>query len=94
MFMYHGFGGMYGFPFFFGFWWPAAAAIAIIPFWRLCVRTGHSPWLSLLVVIPLVNLIFVYFIAFSQWPAQRGGPGVGPSFGPPPGPGPGPGTPA
>ena len=85
--MYHGFYGMGGF---FGFWWPAAAILLIIPFWRLCVRIGHSPWLRLLLLVPLVNLIFIYFIAFSEWPSQRGragtgGPGAGTGFGPGPG---------
>ena len=54
MLMYHGF-----FPGWFGFWgfgWPLMAAIAVIPFWRICTRVGHSPWLSLLILIPLVNL--------------------------------------
>jgi hypothetical protein len=85
--MYHGFYGMGGF---YGFWWPTAAILLIIPFWRLCLRIGHSPWLSLLLLIPLVNLIFVYFIAFSQWPSERGSTGTGGGAGPVSGPGPGP----
>ena len=48
------------------------AAIAVIPFWRICTRVGHSPWLSLLILIPLVNLIFLYILAFGEWPALRG----------------------
>jgi hypothetical protein len=48
------------------------AIIAIIPFWRICGRVGYSPWLSLLVAVPLVNLIFIYFLAFSEWPSQKG----------------------
>jgi hypothetical protein len=47
------------------------ALIAIIPFWRICARAGYSPWLSLLIVIPLVNVIFIYFLAFSAWPSQK-----------------------
>jgi hypothetical protein len=49
-----------------------AAIIAIIPFWRICARVGYSPWLSLLMAIPLVNIIFVYFLAFSEWPSRKG----------------------
>jgi hypothetical protein len=44
------------------------AAIAVIPFWKICERVGHSPWLSLLVLIPLVNIIFIYYLAFGEWP--------------------------
>jgi hypothetical protein len=56
---------------FFGVWL-IGAIIAIIPFWRICARVGYSPWLSLLVAIPLVNLLFIYFLAFSAWPSQKG----------------------
>jgi hypothetical protein len=56
---------------FFGFWL-ICVIIGIIPFWRLCTRAGYSPWLSLLVAIPLINVIFIYFLAFSEWPSQKG----------------------
>ena len=79
MYMYHGF---YGFH---GLFWPVAAIIFIIPFWRICVRVGLSPWLSLLLLIPLANIIFVYYVAFGDWPTQRSVP---PGFGPGMGPGP------
>jgi hypothetical protein len=55
-----------------GPFWLIGAIIAIIPFWRICQRIGWSPWLSLLMALPLVNLIFLYFLAFSAWPSQRG----------------------
>jgi hypothetical protein len=54
-----------------GPFWLIGAIIAIIPFWRICQRIGYSPWLSLLMALPLVNLIFLYFLAFSTWPSQR-----------------------
>ena len=56
---------------FFGVWL-IGAIIAIIPFWRICKRVGYTPWLSLLMAIPLVNVIFIYFLAFSDWPSQKG----------------------
>jgi hypothetical protein len=56
----------------FGPFWLIGAIIAIIPFWRICQRIGWSPWLSLLMAIPLVNIIFVYILAFSDWPLQKG----------------------
>ena len=90
MFMYHGFYGFYGFHH--GLWL-IGTIIAIIPFWRICDRVGLSPWLSLLLFIPLANIIFVYYVAFAAWPAQPGStgsspPGFGPTIGPGPGPGP------
>jgi hypothetical protein len=64
--------------------WLIVLVIAVVPFWRICKRVGHSPWLSLLVVLPLVNLIFIYYLAFSLWPVEHrgasgGAPGVPPA---------------
>jgi hypothetical protein len=84
MFMYH---GLYGLQ---GLFWPIAVAIAIIPFWRICDRVGLSPWLSLLLLIPLANIVFIYYLAFADWPGRRDGTaGAPPGFGPSTGPGPG-----
>jgi len=55
-----------------GPFWLIGAIIGIIPFWRICKRIGWSPWLSLLIALPIANIIFVYFLAFSQWPSGRG----------------------
>lgn len=55
-----------------GPFWLIGAIITIIPFWRICQRVGWSPWLSLLLALPLAGIIFLYILAFSQWPSQRG----------------------
>jgi hypothetical protein len=57
-----------------GMTWIIFAVIAVVPFWRICTRVGHSPALSLLMVLPLVNLIFIYYLAFGDWPVDRKGP--------------------
>lgn len=57
----------------FGWSWLLFAAIVVVPFWRICLRVGYPPWLSLLVVVPLVNLGFLYYLAFAEWPSQKGG---------------------
>ena len=54
-----------------GLAWLIGAAIAVIPFWRICSRVGHSPALSLLVCVPLVNLVFIYWLAFGEWPSGK-----------------------
>lgn len=43
------------------------AAILIIPYWFIWKKAGFTPWFSLLMFIPLVNLIMLYVLAFSQW---------------------------
>jgi hypothetical protein len=42
-------------------------AIILIPFWFICKKAGFSPWLTLLNVIPLGNLVLVYVLAFAEW---------------------------
>jgi hypothetical protein len=39
----------------------------IIPFWRIFAKAGFHPTLSLLTVVPIVNLFTIYYIAFSVW---------------------------
>ncbi len=47
-------------------------AVIVVPFWRICTKAGYSGWLSLLVVIPIVNVVFFYYLGFSEWPSLRG----------------------
>ncbi len=44
-----------------------AIAIVIVPFWFICKKAGFSPWLSLINLIPLGNLVLIYVLAFSEW---------------------------
>lgn len=43
------------------------AVIVIIPMWFVWKKAGFSPWLSILSIIPAVNLIMLYVLAFSEW---------------------------
>jgi hypothetical protein len=51
------------------------AAVVIVPIWKILQRLGYSPYLSLLVVLPFLNIGLLYFIAFTDWPVE---PGAGP----------------
>lgn len=48
------------------------AAIIVVPFFQLWKRTGHNGWIALLMVIPLVNVVMLYVLAFKEWPALPG----------------------
>ncbi len=52
--------------------------IAVLPpYWMIFKKAGFSPWLALLMYIPLANLIVLYFVAFSVWkmaPASQSAP--------------------
>lgn len=41
--------------------------IVMIPFWFIWKKAGFSPWLCLLMLIPLLNLVMLYVLAFSDW---------------------------
>jgi uncharacterized membrane protein YdcZ (DUF606 family) len=48
--------------------------IALIPLWKIFGKTGMSPWLSLLVLIPgLGGLACILILTFARWPALDGG---------------------
>jgi len=49
----------------------AVPAIVIIPFWTIFAKAGFSGALSLLMLIPLVNLVMLLYLAFAQWPALK-----------------------
>lgn len=52
-------------------WMLVIAIVLVIPAWRLCQRTGYPGWLGVLMLIPLVNIAFLYFIAFADWPINK-----------------------
>jgi hypothetical protein len=45
--------------------------VLIVPFWQLFSKAGYSGWWSLLMIVPLVNLIALYVLAFSSWPSLK-----------------------
>lgn len=52
-----------------GLWFMLIMGIVmVIPFWRICHRLGYPGVLSLLVLVPMVNLVFLYYLAFARWP--------------------------
>ena len=44
--------------------------LIILPFWFIFSKAGYSKWLSLLMVVPMINILMLYFLAFSNWPSQ------------------------
>ena len=45
--------------------------LVVVPVWRICTKAGFSGWLSLLVLVPIANLLLLYFLAFAEWPLER-----------------------
>lgn len=55
------------FPPFFGLFFLAL----IIPFWKIFPRADWPAPMALLMVIPLVNLVMLYVLAFKKWPGDQ-----------------------
>jgi hypothetical protein len=39
--------------------------------WHLCRRAGYTGWFSLAMLVPLANVVLLYFLAFAEWPTKR-----------------------
>ena len=48
-----------------------AAVIWLLPFWMIFSKAGFSGALSLLMLVPLVNIVMIFFLAFAEWPALK-----------------------
>lgn len=66
-------GNMFGHTMWPGHWlyMLVIAVLVLIPAWRICQRTGYPGWMGILILIPVVNLMLLYFIAFTNWPAGQ-----------------------
>ena len=64
-----------------------AWALVIIPFWQIFKKAGMGAPLSLLMILPVVNIVMLYVLAFSRWkvvPVPEFAAGYPPAY-PPPG---------
>jgi hypothetical protein len=45
-----------------------------VPLWKIVERSGNHPALALLFLVPIVNLGFLWWLAFARWPAVPASP--------------------
>jgi hypothetical protein len=45
--------------------------VVVWPCFRVLSRLGFSPWLALLMIVPIVNLIALWVFAYARWPALQ-----------------------
>jgi hypothetical protein len=68
-------GWMYGYGYGFGpthwLWFIVMIAAVIYPVGRILSRIGFSPLWSVVMFVPLVNLIALWILAFTDWPGRR-----------------------
>ncbi len=51
--------------------WPVVALLAVVfafLFSRIVTKAGFPPLLAILMLIPVANLIFLWWFAFAEWP--------------------------
>jgi hypothetical protein len=46
-------------------------AVIVWRYWRVLSRVGFSPWLGVLVFVPLVNIIALWLFAYARWPVLQ-----------------------
>ncbi len=57
----------------FSLWHWLILVVFIVPMWRIVSRAGfHGAW-SLLMVVPLLNLVLLWVFAFMRWPRDQAG---------------------
>jgi predicted PurR-regulated permease PerM len=57
----------------FGQWIAFAVVLGLVlyPVGRILRRMGFSPLLSIVVLIPFLNLLALWIVAFVEWPRSR-----------------------
>lgn len=38
---------------------------------RIVGKTGNSRWLGLVMLVPILNVAFIIWLAFSEWPIEQ-----------------------
>jgi len=58
--------------------WPELIIVGMIAAWaltvvwpaiRICRRAGFSPWIGTLAIVPVANVVLLWFVAMAPWPA-------------------------
>lgn len=49
----------------------ALVVFVIWCYWKIAAKAGYNPALSLLMLVPLGNLIFLAIFAFGKWPIEE-----------------------
>ena len=57
--------------------WLASLVIQAVIFGSIFRKAGYSGWLGLLMVVPLVNLVMLFWFSSATWPLEMGYPGQG-----------------
>jgi hypothetical protein len=62
--------GVYGYGPFHWLWFIVMIALVVYPAGRILSRMGFSPLWSIAMFIPVVNLVVLWVLAFTDWPRR------------------------
>jgi hypothetical protein len=62
---------MWGYGFAHWLFFIVVVVIIVYPIGRILRRLGFSPFWSVLVFVPLVNLVSLWILAFSDWQSRK-----------------------
>ncbi len=48
-----------------------AVAIKVLVFCKISSKAGFSWALGLLMLVPIANIVFVFYLAFADWPIRK-----------------------
>ena len=55
----------------FGFFWIIMIAVMVIPIAKILGRIGFNQWWAAVAIVPMVNLIFLWVLAFIDLPRDK-----------------------
>ena len=64
--MWNGYGGGFGF-----IWVIVYVVLVVVPIAKILGRIGFNQWWAAVAIVPLVNLILLWVVAFIEWPRDR-----------------------
>jgi hypothetical protein len=49
----------------------SVTVLTVIAYWKICEKAGFPGPLSLLMLVPIANIILLLYLAFAEWPALK-----------------------
>jgi len=46
-------------------------AFLIVPFWKIFSKAGYPGIIGVLMLVPFLNLVLLFFLGFSDWPVLK-----------------------
>ena len=55
--------------FLFGIFGIVGGVLTVVPLWQICKKAGFAPALAFLGLVPIANIVLMFFLAFAEWPS-------------------------